>query len=67
MSDRLLNTKQAAEYLGVSSSFLEKDRWRGSRIPFIRLGSRAIRYQMADLQAYIDSQSYQSTSEYAHG
>lgn len=64
MENRLLNTRQAADYLGVSPSFLEKDRWRGSRIPFIRISPRAIKYRQADLNAYVDSQIMHSTSEY---
>lgn len=64
MTIQLLSTKQAAEFLSVSSSFLEKDRWRGSRIPFIRLANRAIRYRMSDLEGYINSQVMHSTSNY---
>jgi hypothetical protein len=64
MNIPLLSTKQAAAYLCVSASFLEKDRWRGARIPFIRIAHRSIRYRQADLDNYIDSQVMLSTSEY---
>ncbi|WP_040523021.1 helix-turn-helix transcriptional regulator [Aliiglaciecola lipolytica] len=64
MTVQLLSTKQAAEYLSVSASFLEKDRWRGSRIPFIRLANRAIRYRICDLENYINAQVMYSTSSY---
>lgn len=64
MNEQLLTTKQAARYLGVSASFLEKDRWRGARIPFIRLSRRSIRYRHADLDRYILEQTKCSTSEY---
>ncbi len=64
MGNTLLTTKQAALYLSVSASFLEKDRWRGSRIPFVRIGSRAIRYRENDLEYFLDSQTFGSTSEY---
>jgi len=60
----LLNTREAAGYLRVSASFLEKDRWRGARIPFVRISSRSIRYRQSDLEDYISSQIKQSTSEY---
>lgn len=60
----LYTTKQAANYLGVSASFLEKDRWRGARIPFIRLSTRAIRYRESDLRTYLDRHTFESTSEY---
>ena len=59
----LLNTKQAAEYLSVSAAFLERDRWAGARIPFIKLGSRSIRYRQTDLEKYIDQQVRHSTSQ----
>lgn len=55
MTEKLLTSKEAARYLGVSTSFLERDRWAGATIPFIRLGSRAIRYEMRDLEAFIVS------------
>jgi len=61
----LLNTKQAAKYLGVSAAFLERDRWAGARIPFIKVGSRSIRYRKEDLDAFIDRQVRHSTSEEA--
>ena len=64
MKTNLFTTKQAAQFLGVSASFLEKDRWRGSRIPFVRIGSRAIRYRENDLEYFLDSQTFGSTSEY---
>jgi hypothetical protein len=53
MYDRLLNTTEAASLLGVSKAFLERDRWAGARIPFIRVGTRAVRYRPADLLAYL--------------
>ncbi|RLA50874.1 MAG: DNA-binding protein [Gammaproteobacteria bacterium] len=64
MTTQLLTTKQAARHLGVSASFLEKDRWRGARIPFIRISKRSIRYRQSDLDNYIVSQIKYSTSEY---
>ena len=63
MQSQLLNTKSAAEYLGVSMAFLERDRWAGARIPFIRVGSRAVRYRLSDLNAYLDKQVRYSTSD----
>ena len=64
MINQLVNTKQAANYLGVSASFLEKDRWRGARIPFVRISARSIKYRIEDLNNYIESQIKFSTSEY---
>lgn len=60
---QLLNSQQAANYLGVSKAFLERDRWAGARIPFIKIGSRAVRYRTADLESYIEQQVRLSTSQ----
>lgn len=64
MQDQLLTTKQAAQILGVSIAFLERDRWAGARVPFVKIGSRAVRYRHSDLLAYIESCTYYSTSQY---
>lgn len=63
MQSTLFNTKQAAEYLSVSAAFLERDRWAGARIPFIKIGSRAVRYRQSDLDAHIESSMRTSTSQ----
>lgn len=55
MQDKLLTSKEAAPILGVSVAFLERDRWAGAQIPFIRVGARAVRYRLSDLNAYIES------------
>lgn len=59
----LLNTAEAARLLGVSKAFLERDRWAGARIPFIRVGARAVRYRREDLERYIEAQIRRSTSD----
>lgn len=64
MHNNLLTTKEAAPILAVSVAFLERDRWAGTRVPFIKIGSRAVRYRLSDLHAYIDSCVKQSTSQY---
>ncbi len=64
MQHPLLTTKQAAQILGVSIAFLERDRWVGARVPFVKIGSRAVRYRHSDLLAYIESCLCHSTSQY---
>jgi excisionase family DNA binding protein len=59
---QLLSTKQAAKYLGVSAAYLERDRWAGAKIPFIKLGTRSVRYQLSDLEAFVASRTFRSTS-----
>lgn len=65
MQTSLLTTKQAAYYLGVSAAFLERDRWAGARIPFIKVGTRSVRYRQTDLDSFIEQQIRHSTSEVA--
>ncbi|WP_341232038.1 helix-turn-helix domain-containing protein [uncultured Methylophaga sp.] len=60
--EQLLNSQQAADYLGVSRAFLERDRWAGAKIPFIKIGSRAVRYRQSDLEGYVEQQVRLSTS-----
>lgn len=67
MTSPLLTTQQAATFLSVSMSFLEKDRWAGARIPFVRIGSRSIRYRAEDLLSFVTAQLKHSTSEYLGG
>lgn len=63
MLRNLLTTKEAANYLCVSEAFLERDRWAGARIPFVRIGSRAVRYEISALEAYIKANVRKSTSD----
>lgn len=54
----LMSTKKAAKYLGVSTAFLVRARWSGSpQIKYVKVGSRAVRYRLSDLEAYIESQT----------
>lgn len=64
MNQHYLTTAEAANYLSVSKAFLERDRWAGARIPFVKVGSRAVRYRLSDLERYLSQQTRQSTSEY---
>lgn len=50
-STDLLNDYEAARLLGVSRTFLQKDRIGGRRVPYIQIG-RAVRYDPADLEAF---------------
>ncbi|MGK2232168.1 helix-turn-helix transcriptional regulator [Colwellia polaris] len=63
MQIKLLNTKETAAILSVSEAFLERDRWAGARIPFIKVGARAIRYRLQDIEKYIEDNLCYSTSE----
>lgn len=67
MNTQLLNTKQAAQFLGLSKAFLERDRWAGAKVPFIKIGDRAVRYRLQDLEKYIESRFRKSTSDLGTG
>ena len=62
LDEALLNTEQAARYLGVSASFLAKARVNGiPAIPFTRIGV-AVRYRKADLDEHVANNLTTSTS-----
>ncbi len=63
MTIQLLTTAETAELLGISKAFLERDRWAGARIPFIKVGARAVRYRLADVEDYLVRQLRVSTSD----
>ena len=67
MSIQLLNTVEAAKYLNVSKAFLDRDRWAGARVPFIKIGSHLVRYRQSDLDKYIENQTKISTSQQSVG
>ena len=54
---KLLDTREAAAFLGLSATSLEH--WRGLRKgpPFVRVGPRAIRYAQTDLEAWLAGQA----------
>ncbi len=56
MSKRILRTLEAAEHVGLSASTLEKFRIRGGGPRFIRLAGRSVRYDVRDLDEWLDHQ-----------
>ena len=57
-----VDTRQAAELIGMSSRTLEKWRVEGTGPPFLKLGRRVL-YSRADLEAWLLSRRRHSTSE----
>ena len=52
-NDDWLTTKEAAAYIKMSASFLEKDRMTGrAGVPFIWASDRTVRYVRSDLDAW---------------
>jgi predicted DNA-binding transcriptional regulator AlpA len=63
MQPRVLRTPDAARYLGLTASTLEKMRLTGGGPRFIRLGFRAVGYAIGDLDDFIDGRRRSSTSD----
>ena len=57
LKKNLVKQDGSATYLGLSEATLERDRWRGGEIPYIRVGPRAIRYDLNQLDAYLESKT----------
>ena len=55
----LWTQREAADYLGISEKKLERDRWVGPTIPFVKIG-RHVRYRAADVVAYLDRNVHQA-------
>jgi len=60
-----LRTADAALYLSIGKSTLERKRVDGSGPPFRILGSRIVVYAITDLDAWASQQVLMSTSEKA--
>jgi hypothetical protein len=59
----LLPQKQAADFLRISERSLERHRVEGKlKIPFIKIGRRVM-YAREDLEAWINANRFNSTSE----
>ena len=59
--DGLLTTAEAAKYVGLSASYLNKTRVTGRGPEFVKL-SRAVRYRPSALDCWVDERRYTSTS-----
>ena len=57
-----LRAKQAAEYLSISPSLLEKMRFQGGGPIYAKLG-RAVIYEVGDLDGWMDARKRGSTLE----
>ena len=57
MTHGLIKQSEAASYLGLSEATLERDRWRGGEIPYIKVGTRAIRYDLNQLDIYLETKT----------
>ena len=58
----LMTESDAAEYLNLAVSTLRRWRWAGRDVPFIKIGG-CVRYDVNDLDAYIEAGRRTSTSD----
>jgi len=58
----MFRTKEAATYLALRKSTLEAWRVRGGGPVFLKLG-KAVRYRQEDLDAFLNSRRFVSTSD----
>lgn len=59
---RKLNNAEAASFLNVSESYLNRLRVRGGGPKFSKIGSRVL-YDLTELQAWFEARSRSSTSD----
>ena len=59
--DNALNEEEAAQFLGVSASYLAKHRCFGDGPPFVKYGGKRVVYLRSDLRAWRDVRRRTST------
>ena len=64
MPPNMMTTAEAAAFLGIAKSTLEKARVFGTGVCFVKLG-RTVRYRRSDLEDYLAQRTVLSTSESA--
>ena len=60
---KVLRTPEAAEFVGLSVSTMEKKRLDGTGPIFLRLGGRSVGYMVSDLIEWLEKQRRKSTSD----
>jgi predicted DNA-binding transcriptional regulator AlpA len=61
--NHVLRTPQAAEYVGLSPSTLEKFRLTGNGPPYQKAGPKIVVYRPEDLDAWLSANRRRSTSD----
>lgn len=62
----LFSQETIAAIRGCSLATMERDRWIGSGVPYMKIG-RLVRYRKSDVQAWIDQHTVvNSTSQKSH-
>lgn len=61
--DRLINERDAADFLGYTVRCLQNWRVRGGGPKFVKVSARSIRYRRRDLYEWIEARLQSNTSE----
>jgi hypothetical protein len=64
-ADDLLTTGAVADWLCVSTQFLEIARSKNYGPRFVRIGPRTIMYRRGDILAWLKQRTFSGTAEYA--
>lgn len=56
------NTNEAARYIGMSVSWLNKDRQAQALIPYLKIGTKVV-YETEDLDAFLAKSRRRNTAE----
>jgi predicted site-specific integrase-resolvase len=59
----LLTEAEAADALGLKPRTLQEWRRRGDGVPFVRVSSRCVRYDLREIERYIAARTCTSTSD----
>jgi hypothetical protein len=66
-ADHLMTTLQVANWLGVSTQWLEIMRMQAGGPPFLRLSPQMIRYRRDDVVKWLKERDFRFTSQYMRG
>ena len=56
MTEKLMTSKQVADYLGVSEGTMYEYRALGIGPKYMRIGGRLVRYRLCDVDAWLEAQ-----------
>lgn len=59
---RLATAAEVAEYLGTTVAQLAQQRYHGTGPRFVKIGTRRVMYRWSDVEAFLDEQTYVSTT-----
>lgn len=64
--NRMVSTKKAAEYLGITESTLRKWRVSGYGPRYYKISANRVVYDLDDLDMWLESRAFYSTTEETH-